>query len=73
LAKLEEDFESLNKPKYFLDAYPHILTELNRRSLFNAAMQNEILPINELINNEQIARKQFLLKYGDDIPRTFLP
>jgi len=70
---MEEDFESLNKPRYFLDAYPQILKELNRRTLFCEVMHQEIEPLNELIKSEQISRKQFLHKYGDDIPRTFIP
>ena len=52
LHKLEEDFESLNKPKYFLEAYPHILRELNRRALFASAIEAEILPLNELVKCE---------------------
>ena len=68
LEKLEEDFESLNKPKYFLDAYPLILKELNRRALFETAMQTETVPLNELIKCEQLERKKFLQKYGEDIP-----
>ena len=73
LLKLEEDFESLNKPKYFLDAYPLVLKELNRRALFQSAMETETTPLNELIRCEQLERKKFLQKYGDDIPRTFIP
>ena len=63
----------MNKPKYFLDAYPLILKELNRRALFETAMQTETAPLNELIKCEQLERKKFLQKYGEDIPRTFIP
>ena len=63
----------MNKPKYFLDAYPLILKELNRRALFETAMQTETVPLNELIKCEQLERKKFLQKYGEDIPRTFIP
>jgi len=52
LQKLEDDFESLNKPKYFLDVYPLILKELNRRALFQETMETETAPLNEIIKCE---------------------
>ena len=34
VTKLTDDFSSLENPKLFYEAYPHILKELNRRTLF---------------------------------------
>jgi len=67
--------KSLLKPAIFLQAYPKLLCEIERRNLFNKCMSADSATMNKAIAAEVAERKQFLNLYGDDIdiPDTFVP
>ena len=71
--KLTTDLQTLQKPSNFLSAYPKILSEINRRNLFNQCLQTDLEVINHVISSEITERKKFLKQYCDEIPESFIP
>ena len=74
--KCESDLKTLSKPKGFLDAYPKILKEVNRRQAFNFFIkegQASLKDFREIISAEIKERSSFLKAYGEVIPLDFIP
>lgn len=74
--KCESDLKTLCKPKGFLDAYPKILREINRRQTFNLFIKEGKATLQELrdiISAEIKERSSFLKTYGEVIPLDFIP
>lgn len=65
--------KTLLKPAMFLQAYPKLLLEIERRNLFNRCMGADAASMNKAIAAEAAERKKFLKAYGDEIPETFVP
>ena len=70
---MTSDLQTLLKPSIFFKSYPKILTEINRRNIFNSCLTKDIEVVNSLISNEVGERKKFLKMYGDEIPEDFVP
>ena len=60
LAKTTKDLRSLMKPSLFLNAYPSVLKEVNRRNLFNNSIRDDIVLLNTVIKGEIAERKKFI-------------
>lgn len=74
--KCESDLKTLCKPKGFLDAYPKILREINRRQAFNLFIKDgkaNLQELRDIINAEIKERSSFLKTYGEVIPLDFIP
>ena len=71
--KVTNDLQTLQKPNNFLLAYPKILSEINRRNLFNQCLQTDLEVINQVITSEISERKKFLKQFCDEIPESFIP
>ena len=74
--KCEHDLKTLAKPKGFLDAYPKIMREINRRQIFNFFIKEgkgTLKELREVIIAEIKDRDYFLKAYGDFIPLDFVP
>jgi len=74
--KCESDLKTLSKPKGFLDAYPKILKEVNRRQAFNFFIKEgkaSLKDFREIISAEIKERSSFLKAYGEVIPLDFIP
>ena len=65
--------KTLLKPAIFLQSYPKLLLEIERRNLFNKCMTADVASMNKAISAEAAERKKFLKAYGDEIPETFIP
>ena len=65
--------KTLLKPAMFLQAYPKLLVEIERRNLFNKCMSADAATMNKAIAAEAAERKKFLKAYGDEIPDNFVP
>ena len=79
LEKCQTDLKTLGKPKAFIEAYPKILREINRRKAFNQYIEKLtgkgglISDVSEMIIKEKNERQAFLKQYGDVIPLDFIP
>ena len=77
IEKQEQDFKTLTKPKKFINSYPTILKEVNRRVAFNKYVQKHVLSLindaNTVISKEKSERQNFLKTIGDVIPQDFIP
>jgi hypothetical protein len=66
LGKNETDIKTLGKPKAFIEAYPKILKEINRRIAFNTFVEKLsnkggfLSDISEMIIREKLERHSFL-------------
>ena len=67
LEKNINDLLTLNKPSEFLESYPQILRELNRRNAFNNFISKQlqdskyIKDLNQVIEEEKLKRKDFVV------------
>lgn len=72
LEKHDTDFKSLLKPQRFINCYPLILKEVNRRNAFNQYIAKNVLKqvedFNSVISREKQERLAFLKTHGDVIP-----
>jgi len=71
--KIWHDLKTLLKPAMFMQAYPKLLNEIERRIIFNKCMAADATTMNKAIAAEVSERKKFLKAYGDEIPETFIP
>lgn len=71
--KTRQDLKTLLKPGLFLQAYPKLLVEIERRNLFNKCVLGDTAAINKAILAEVVERKKFMKQYGDEIPENFIP
>ena len=71
--KIWIDLKTLLKPGLFLHAYPNLLTEIERRNIFNKCIQADTASMNKAIAAELAERKKFMKNFGDEIPENFIP
>ena len=75
--KHSQDFKSLLKPLRFINSYPSVLKEVNRRNAFNKfiteVVSKSIEDYDTVIAREQNERLRFLKLHGEVIPQDFLP
>jgi hypothetical protein len=73
VTKTTKDLKSLTKPSLFLDAYPSVLKEVNRRLLFDNLIREDLSNLNAVIKGEIAMRKRFLTENDEGLHETFLP
>ena len=70
--KHSQDFKSLLKPLRFINSYPSVLKEVNRRNAFNKfiteVVSKSIEDYDTVIAREQNERLRFLKLHGEVIP-----
>jgi len=71
-AKATKDFASLTRPALFVNAYPSVLKEVNRRVLFNKVIREDLNVLNNAIRSEMAERKRFVAECGEGMHETFL-
>lgn len=71
-AKATKDFASLTKPALFVNAYPTVLKEVNRRVLFNKVVREDLSVLNSAIRSEIAERKRFFTECGEGMHETFM-
>lgn len=71
-AKATKDFSSLTRPAFFVNAYPSVLKEVNRRVLFNKIIREDLNVLNNAIRSEMAERKRFVAECGEGMHETFL-
>lgn len=57
----------------FLQTYPKLLVEIERRNLFNKCLGADAASMNKAIAAEVAERKKFISVYGDEIPESLVP
>jgi chromosome segregation ATPase len=73
LVTLEKDFSYLSNPSSFPQAYYASIIEIKRRIIFNKRLMKEFDRLKQLINKENVNRKQFIQDYGKFLTHDYIP
>jgi len=73
LVTLEKDFSYLSNPSSFPQAYNASIIEIKRRIIFNKKLMKDFDRLKQLINKENVNRKQFIQDYGKYLTHDYIP